>query len=137
MDQDVKERLISRVNTNPYVNHLGIDFTVVEEGRVEARMPLHDEQRQYSGVIHGGVLAALADTIAGFAAYTMLPLDRDVLTAELKISFLRAAWGKELIAKGYVVKPGSHLHFCECEIYCDDKLVSKSSGTFCVVHPQI
>ena len=106
MDQEVKERLISRVNTNPYVNHLGIDFTVVEEGRVEARMPLHDEQRQYSGVIHGGVLAALADTIAGFAAYTMLPLDRDVLTAELKISFLRAAWGKELIAKGYVVKPG-------------------------------
>ena len=131
MDQEVKERLISRVNTNPYVNHLGIDFTVVEEGRVEARMPLHDEQRQYSGV------AALADTIAGFAAYTMLPLDRDVLTAELKISFLRAAWGKELIAKGYVVKPGSHLHFCEYEIYCDDKLVSKSSGTFCVVHPQI
>ena len=61
MDQEVKERLISRVNTNPYVNHLGIDFTVVEEGRVEARMPLHDEQRQYSGVIHGGVLAALAD----------------------------------------------------------------------------
>ena len=44
---------------------------------------------------------------------------------------------KELIAKGYVVKPGRHLHFCECEIYCDDKLVSKSSGTFCVVHPQI
>lgn len=31
MDQEVKERLISRVNTNPYVNHLGIDFTVVEE----------------------------------------------------------------------------------------------------------
>ena len=126
MDQEVKERLISRVNTNPYVNHLGIDFTVVEEGRVEARMPLHDEQRQYSGVIHGGVLAALADTIAGFAAYTMLPLDRDVLTAELKISFLRAAWGKELIAKGYVVKPGSHLHFCEC-LSANHRVLSVSS----------
>lgn len=50
-------------------------------------MPLRDEQRQYSGVTHGGVLAALADTIAGFAAYTMTPLDKDVLTAELKISF--------------------------------------------------
>ena len=39
-----------------------------------------DEQRQYSGVTHGGVLAALADTIAGFAAYTMTPLEKDVLT---------------------------------------------------------
>ncbi len=36
MDQEVKERLISRVNTNPYVNHLGIDFTVVEEGRMNS-----------------------------------------------------------------------------------------------------
>ena len=137
MEKEIKERLISRVKTNPYINFLEIDFTEVEDGRVEARMPLHDEQRQYSGVIHGGVLAALADTVAGFAAYTMLPIDRDVLTADLNISFLRAAWGKELIAKGYVVKPGRHLHFCECEIYSDGKLVSKASGTFCVVHPQI
>lgn len=137
MEKEIKERLISRVKTNPYINFLEIDFTEVEDGRVEARMPLHDEQRQYSGVIHGGVLAALADTVAGFAAYTMLPIDRDVLTADLNISFLRAAWDKELIAKGYVVKPGRHLHFCECEIYCDGKLVSKASGTFCVVHPQI
>ena len=114
MEKEIKERLISRVKTNPYINFLEIDFTEVEDGRVEARMPLH-----------------------GFAAYTMLPIDRDVLTADLNISFLRAAWGKELIAKGYVVKPGRHLHFCECEIYCDGKLVSKASGTFCVVHPQI
>ncbi len=137
MKKEIKERLINRVKTNPYINFLGIDFTEVEDGRVEARMPLHDEQRQYSGVVHGGVLAALADTVAGFAAYTMLPIDRDVLTADLNISFLRAAWGKELIAKGHVVKPGRHLHFCECEIYCDGKLVSKASGTFCVIHPQI
>ena len=86
---------------------------------------------------HGGVLAALADTIAGFAAYTMTPLEKDVLTAELKMSFLRAAWGNELIAMGTVIKAGRNIHFCECEIYCDDKLVSKSSGTFCVVHPQV
>ena len=66
MDERIKEKLINRAKTNPYVNFLGIDFTVIEEGRVEAHMPLHDEQRQYSGVTHGGVLAALADTIAGF-----------------------------------------------------------------------
>ena len=87
MDERIKEKLINRAKTNPYVNFLGIDFTVIEEGRVEAHMPLHDEQRQYSGVTHGGVLAALADTIAGFAAYTMTPLEKDVLTAELKMSY--------------------------------------------------
>ena len=100
MDERIKEKLINRAKTNPYVNFLGIDFTVIEEGRVEAHM-------------------------------------KDVLTAELKMSFLRAAWGNELIAKGTVIKAGRNIHFCECEIYCDDKLVSKSSGTFCVVHPQV
>ena len=85
MDERIKEKLINRAKTNPYVNFLGIDFTVIEEGRVEAHMPLHDE----------------------------------------------------LIAKGTVIKAGRNIHFCECEIYCDDKLVSKSSGTFCVVHPQV
>ncbi len=137
MDKEIKERMITRVKGNPYVNHLGVQFTTVEEGYVEARMPLREEQRQYCGVTHGGVLAALADTVAGFAAYTVTPLNHDVLTAELNVSFLRAAWGKELIAKGKVIKAGSRVHFSECEIYCDDKLVSKASGTFCVVQPQV
>ena len=137
MDERIREKLVDRAGKNPYVNFLGIVFTVMEEGRVEAYMPLHEEQRQYSGVTHGGVLAALADTIVGFAAYTMTPVEKDVLTAELKISFLRAAWGSKLIAKGTVIKPGRNIHFCECEIYCDDKLVSKASGTFCVVHNQV
>ena len=137
MNIEEKERLVDRVKGNPYVNHLGIQFDVVEEGYVEAHMPLHDEQRQYCGVIHGGVLAALADTVAGFAAYTVTPLDKDVLTAELNVSFLRAAWGKELIAKGKVIKPGRRINFSECEIYCDGKLVGKASGTFCVVQPQV
>lgn len=137
IDPKIEQRLRERTEKNPYVKFLGIEFLLIDEGRVEARMPLTDEQKQYSGVSHGGVLAALADTIAGFAAYTMTPLEKDVLTAEMKISFLRAAWGKELTAKGYVVKPGRNIHFSECEIFCDEKLVAKASGTFCVVHPQI
>lgn len=114
MDAKILDKIKERIATNPYVNFLGIHFTKIEDGLVEAHMPLRDEQRQYSGVTHGGVL-----------------------TAELKISFLRAAWGYELIARGFVIKPGRRLHFCECEIYCDDKLVGKASGTFCVVESQV
>ena len=65
MDTRIVEKIKERIATNPYVNFLGIHFSKIEEGVVEARMPLRDEQRQYSGVTHGGVLAALADTIAG------------------------------------------------------------------------
>ena len=137
MTPEIEQRLRERCNINPYVNYLGINLLKIEDGLIEAEMPLTDEQKQYSGVSHGGVLAALADTIAGFAAYTNTPLEKDVLTVEMKISFLRAAWGKTLYAKGYSIKSGRKVHFCECEIYCDEKLVAKASGTFCVVEPQV
>ncbi|MDR2917363.1 MAG: PaaI family thioesterase [Tannerella sp.] len=137
MNPQIEQKLRERSKINPYVNYLGIELLKIEDGLVEAVMPLTDEQKQYSGVSHGGVLAALADTIAGYAAYTKTPLEQDVLTAEMKISYLRAAWGKVLRAKGYSVKSGRKLHFCECEIYCDEKLVAKASGTFCVVEPQV
>ncbi len=137
MEETVEQHLLDRVKRNPYVNYLEIDFREIGEGRVVACMPLKPEQRQYSGVVHGGILAALGDTVAGFAAYTLTPADRDVLTAELNVSYLRAVWGNELQAIGTVIKPGRNLQFAECEIYCDGKLVCKVSGTFCIVHPQI
>lgn len=137
MSEELRDKLVKRVEGNPFVRHLGVKFTKVDDGIVEAVMPLRPEFKQYSGVIHGGILASLADTIAGFAAYTMTPADKDVLTAELKTSFLRAAWGNELTAIGTVIKPGRNVHFSECEIFCDGKLVCKASGTFCVVHPQV
>ena len=49
MDERIKEKLINRAKTNPYVNFLGIDFTVIEEGRVEAHMPLHRSEERRVG----------------------------------------------------------------------------------------
>lgn len=130
--QEIKE-LIDRVKDNPYVEGLNIKFNIIDKGVVEARMPIAKEHLQYRGVVHGGVIASLADTMTGFAAHTMIPADKDILTVELKISYLRAVQGNELFSKGYVVKAGRNIYFCECEIYCEDKLVTKASATLCVV----
>lgn len=137
MTPEIRQKLIDRFTNTPYAKYLQIELLTLEPGLIEARMPLSAEHQQYSGVVHGGVLAALADTIAGFACYTVTPPENDVLVAELKISFLRAGCGKELLAKGTVLKPGRNIHFWECEIYCNDKLVCKATGTFSVVHKQV
>ena len=137
MTPEIEQRVRERAINNPYVSFLGIKLSRVEDGYIEAVMPITDEQKQYSGVSHGGVLAAFADTIAGLAAYTKTSLGKDVLTAEMKISFLRAARGNSIQAKGYSIKSGRKIHFCECDIFSDEILVAKASGTFCVVEPQI
>ena len=133
MTNEEKEEMIKRIKYNPFIEFLNVEFNILDEGVVEARMPLADYQKQYAGVVHGGVVASLADTISGFAAHIIAPEDKNVLTADLKLSYLRAAWGKELFARGYVIKKGKTLIFSEAEIYCEEKLICKAAGTFCLV----
>ena len=49
MDAEIKSKLINRVKENPYFNHLGIEFTSIEEGKVEAISPV---KRGYSAPIY-------------------------------------------------------------------------------------
>jgi acyl-coenzyme A thioesterase PaaI-like protein len=39
-----------------------------------------------------------------------------VFTAELKVTYLRPGTENEIFAKGWVIKPGKNLHFCEAEV---------------------
>ncbi len=64
MNINIKERLEKNIEINPFVAHLEIKIVEAEEGYVKAEMPLRPEEKQYSGTVHGGVLATIADTIA-------------------------------------------------------------------------
>ena len=55
-------------------------------GRVRGRMPWSKQASQWYGLVHGGALAALADTAAGVGSVYMAP-DKRVLTSELQINF--------------------------------------------------
>ena len=49
---------------------------------------------QQRGFLHGGVTTALADTAAGFAAYSLMPEGSSPLTVELKINLMSPAVGR-------------------------------------------
>ena len=53
------------------VRMLGIQFTVVEPGHVEATMPISDDIKQPFGYVHGGATLALLETVASKAAEFM------------------------------------------------------------------
>ncbi|MCW3465246.1 PaaI family thioesterase [Chitinophaga nivalis] len=82
-----------------------------------------------SGIFHGGVLAALADTAAGYAAATMQPQDTSFLTVEFKINFLHTAKGEKLLASGKVLKAGSTLTVCQADLYTVQQDVEKHVAT--------
>lgn len=112
-ETDVREKL----QRQEFMKLMGFEITKIAEGCVEGELVLEQKHRQHKGFTHGGVIATLADIVAGFAAVTLVAKEQHVVTAELKVSYFHPGVGDKLIAKGYVIKQGRMLNFCESEIY--------------------
>ena len=125
----------------PFVADLGIEPTAVGEGRCETRLALKERHLQHTGQVHAGVVTTMADHTAGAAAQSVLPKGWFAITAELKLSLLRATRGQALACKAVVLKAGRALVFTEAEVYAIDDaagepvLVAKLSATMAVVQP--
>jgi len=100
-------------------------------------MKLEKIHLQQAGLVHGGVIATVADIVAGFSAYSLVGVDEKVVTGELKISYLRPAKGEILWAKGWVLKQGRKINFCEAEVYVlngnKPKLIAKATTSMIII----
>jgi uncharacterized protein (TIGR00369 family) len=67
-------------------------------------------------VVHGGILAALADTTAAIAAYTAVPLGVELATLELKINYLEPVPGGTVKADAKVLRAGRNFIVTESDI---------------------
>ncbi|MEM9130590.1 MAG: PaaI family thioesterase, partial [Pseudomonadota bacterium] len=54
---------------------------------------------------------------AGYSALSLMGLQQEVLTTEMKINLLAPAQGDTLIARGRVIKPGRRLMVVGSEVY--------------------
>jgi uncharacterized protein (TIGR00369 family) len=91
---------------------IGAQLIRVEPGAVDISLPYRAEFTQQHGYMHAGVVATILDSACGYAAYSLMPADAEVLTVEFKINLLRPAKGERLIAKGRVVRSGKTLTVC-------------------------
>lgn len=60
--------LISQRSQNTLIEHLGIEFTLVEDAALTARMPVDQRTHQPLGIMHGGASCVLAETVGSTAA---------------------------------------------------------------------
>jgi uncharacterized protein (TIGR00369 family) len=120
-----------RMKTSRVTQHFGFALVAAEPGRVVLRMDVRHRHKQIHGMVHGGVLAALADTTAAIASYTVIAPGRDVVTVEMKINFLEGVSGGRLTAEGRVLRAGRNFIVAECEIRNEPgTLVAKALLTF-------
>ncbi len=132
---DLEIRIRRKLERQHFMHLIGADLTVITPGRVEAELALQQQHQQQRGFAHGGLVATMADLVAGFAGVTLLPDDVGLVTADLRVSYLHPGVGQRLRAIGWVLKAGRRLHFCEAEVWCDELLIAKASATMAVLEP--
>jgi uncharacterized protein (TIGR00369 family) len=96
---------------------LGFDLEGVSRGRAILRLDAQQHHKQLNDVVHGGILAALADTAGAIAAYTTVPTGVALATIELKINYLEAVPGGRIRAEARVLRTGRNFVVTECEIF--------------------
>ena len=136
---DYKELVLQHLEKQYFMKHIGFQLDLIEPGRTEGSLDLQQIHLQQKGFAHGGLVSTLADITAGFAAYTLVPKDHGVVTGEIKVSYLNPGVGDKLIAKGWVLKQGRKMNFCEAEVWCvsngNEVLIAKASATMVTIAP--
>lgn len=72
------------------VSHLGIEFTDISDKHLTATVPVNTNTIQPFGLLHGGVSALLAETLASAAAMLHCAENQIPVGTELNISHLKA-----------------------------------------------
>lgn len=119
----------------PHAAELGIEPVEAQGGVALLRLPWQERLvgNPETGVLHGGVITTLIDTVSGFAAITSLPSPQPIATLDLRIDYLRPASPRQdVFARAEAYKVTRQIVFVRASAYQDgpDDLVATAVGTF-------
>jgi uncharacterized protein (TIGR00369 family) len=92
---------------------------VLEEVRTDyarMRLPYRRELDQPQGVVHGGAIATLVDTVVVPAIGSAYDDRRALLTVGMSINYLEAIVTQDAIAEAWIEKRGRTTVFCRVEV---------------------
>ena len=113
---------------------IGAELSRVEPGVVEITLPYRPDLAQQHGYLHAGIVTTIADSACGYAAYSLMPPETEVLSVEFKVNLLRPAKGKTFVAIAEVVKAGKTLTVVRADVFGMDhdgrrELIATMLGT--------
>ena len=113
---DIGHRVVESFKAQGLMQTLGAELTQVIKGEVHIAMPFSSSLSQQHGYVHAGAVTSIVDSACGYAALTLAAEDREVVSAEFKINFLRPALGERFLAVGRVENAGKSLAVCRGEV---------------------
>src|ERR1700752_109149 len=96
---------------------IGAELSRVEPGVIEITLPYRPDLAQQHGYLHAGIVTTIADSACGYAAYSLIPPNSEVLSVEFKVNLLRPAKGERFVAVSDVVKAGKTLTVVRADVF--------------------
>jgi len=136
----MERELARRLKKTNILRFFGFRLMIAEPGRVLLRFRVQQHHLQVHRVVHGGVMATLADTAGGLATYMSVAPGTRVATVEMKINFLEPIERGTVTADARVIRCGRHFSVVDCDV-TDSKgrLAGKALMTFAIgpaPHPE-
>ncbi|PXX71621.1 uncharacterized protein (TIGR00369 family) [Nocardia tenerifensis] len=119
LSREQDQRLRESIGRQTLLTTMGITVADLGPGRVTLQLPFRADLCQQNGFVHAGAITTLADSACGYAAMSMQPPDRDILTVEFKVNLMSPAVGAFFRATATVVRAGRTLTICTAEVVSD------------------
>jgi uncharacterized protein (TIGR00369 family) len=116
---------------------LGIEVLDIRDGYCCLRLPWKFELTQPAGVVHGGVVASLIDSVVVPAIGAGYDEEVRFATVDLHVQYQGAVVDQDMMAEGWVTRRGRTVVFCEAEVRTDDgAVVARGMMTYKVSPPR-
>ncbi len=136
-DPDFEQRVRESFRRFSLMRTIGAKLVRVAPGEVDIELASRDDLTQQHGFMAAGILTTVVDTACGYAAMSLMPANRTVLTAEYKVNLLAPAIGETMIARARVVKQGRTLTVCAGDVFAvsggKEKIVATMLATLVTV----
>jgi uncharacterized protein (TIGR00369 family) len=96
-----------------FAAYVGLQVEEIRVGYARVRLPYRPELNQPEGVVHGGAIATLVDTVvvpAIGSGYDEMPF---LATLTMHVNYLGAVREDDAVAEGWVSRRGRSVVFCE------------------------
>jgi len=114
---DFENRVRASFADQQLMRTMGAEIESIAAGHVVLGMPFNQAFTQQHGFLHAGAVTTLLDSAAGYAAFSLMAPDAEVLTIEFKTNLMSPARGDKFRFVGDVIKAGRTITFCEASAY--------------------
>lgn len=121
MSPDIDRKIRGSFAKQSMMQTMGASIAEVSRGSVTLSAPILEGCKQQHGFGHAALTFGLGDSAAGYSALSVMPLEAEVLTSEMKIHLLAPAKGDRLEAIGKVIKPGKRLVIVQADVFAIDR----------------